>query len=90
MRRLRPFAAGLFTAAIALAQPVELENFSATGATGAVRPGSTWVGNVQRLTDTIVVGGTAKDDNGWGGSSAGLDLTAMKFVTMRPRLWSSS
>ena len=82
MRRLRPFAAGLFTAAIALAQPVELENFSATGATGAVRPGSTWVGNVQRLTDTIVVGGTAKDDNGWGGSSAGLDLTAMKFVTI--------
>jgi hypothetical protein len=37
---------------------------------------------VQRLTDTIVVGGTAKDDNGWGGSSAGLDLTAMKFVTI--------
>jgi len=82
VRRLRPFAAGLFTAAIALAQPVELENFSATGAAGAVRPGSTWVGNVQRLVDTIVVGGTAKDDNGWGGSSAGLDLTAMKFVTI--------
>jgi len=82
LRRLRPIAAGLLTAAIALAQPVELENFSATGATGAVRSGSTWVGNVQRLADTIVVGGTAKDDNGWGGFSAGLDLSAMRYVTI--------
>ena len=82
MRRLSPVAAAIFSAGVALAQPVELENFSATGATGAVRPGSTWVGNVQRLTETIVVGGTAKDDNGWGGTSAGLNLSAMRYVTI--------
>jgi len=80
--RLRPVAAGIFSAAVAFAQPFVLENFSATGAAGAVRPDSTWVGNVQRLTESIVVGGTAKDDNGWGGTSAGLDLSAMRFVTI--------
>jgi len=82
VRRLRPVAVAIFSAVVAFAQPVELENFSAAGATGAVRPGSTWVGNVQRLTETIVVGGAAKDDNGWGGTSAGLDLSAMRYVTL--------
>jgi hypothetical protein len=67
---------------LASGQSVELENFSATGAAGAVRPESTWVGNLQRAPDVIVVGGAAKDDNGWGGTEAGLDLSAMRYVTI--------
>jgi hypothetical protein len=66
----------------ALGQSIELENFSSSGAKGAVRTGSSWVGNVQRSADLIVVGGTAKDDNGWGGTSAGLDISAMRYVTI--------
>ena len=63
-------------------QSIELENFSSSGAKGAVRTGSTWVGNVQRSADLIVVGGTAKDDNGWGGTSSGLDISSMRYVTI--------
>ena len=82
---MRCFTSVLFwtlLAGLALGQSVELENFSATGAVGAVRPESTWVGNVQRDPNVIVVGGTAKDDNGWGGSSSGLNISAMRYVTI--------
>lgn len=65
-----------------MAQSIELENFSSVGAKGAVRNGTSWVGNVQRNSDLIVVSGTAKDDNGWGGSTSNLDLSTMRYVTV--------
>ncbi len=82
VRCLISLLCGILTSGLCFGQSVELESFSATGAAGAVRPGSTWVGNVQRAPEVVVVGGTAKDDNGWGGTSVGLDLSAMRYVTI--------
>ena len=67
----------------ASAQLIELESFAQPGAQGTVVATSTWAaGNVARLPDTIVVAGTAKDDNGWAANRLNLDLRAMKYVTI--------
>lgn len=67
-----------------LAQSIELESFAQPGAQGGVLPFSSWapVGNVSRLANTIVVAGTARDDNGWGASGLSVDARAMSYVTI--------
>lgn len=69
---------------LGVAQTIELESFAQPGAQGAVLPTSSWAptGNVRRLPDSIVVAGTARDDNGWGASGLKLDARAMNYVTI--------
>lgn len=82
-----PFAYGaLFfpLMSVGLGQTIELESFAQPGAQGTVVSTSSWAptGNVRRLPDTIVVAGTARDDNGWGASGLKLDARAMNYVTI--------
>ncbi len=69
-------------AASASAQIV-LDTFNAGTAIGSVRAGTSWVGNVTQNATTITVGGTAKDENGWGVTGLSLNATGLTnlFVT---------
>jgi len=49
---------------------------------GAVRTGTTWVGQVSQQGGLLVVGGTARDDNGWGASGLTLDATGQSFLNI--------
>lgn len=48
-----------------------------------VRAGTSWVGNITQNSTTITIGGTAKDDNGWGVTGLNLNATGLTnlFVT---------
>ena len=69
--------------AVSASAQIVLDTFNSGAATGSVRAGSTWVGNVTQNTTTITVGGTAKDDNGWGVTGLSLNATGLTnlFVT---------
>ncbi len=76
----------LFAAAVLRAQTLNVENFNNPGAVGRIISGSTWVNNVTRNPDTIVVGGSATDVNGWGAIGQSLNATGMNFLTIFARL----
>lgn len=63
-----------------------LSSFSA-GATdgGAELSRTSWAGNITQNATSITVGGTARDENGWGASSLSLDASAMNFLTISAR-----
>ncbi len=85
MSRPRLIFLMLFAAALLRAQTLNVENFNNPGAIGAVIPGSTWVNNVTRNPENIVVGGGATDVNGWRGTNQSLNATGMNFLTMFAR-----
>ena len=82
MSRPRLIFLMLFAAAVLRAQTLNVENFNNPGAAGRIISGTTWVNNVTRNPDTIVVGGNARDDNGWGAIGQSLNATGMNFVTI--------
>ncbi len=49
---------------------------------GSERTGTSWVGNVTRHADSITVGGTARDENGWGVTGLSLDASAMNSLVI--------
>jgi hypothetical protein len=69
----------------ALGQTRDLDSFGSPGAGGVVLPFSTWVGQVERQPAQIVVGGSARDDNGWGASGLDLDLQSFRYLTIVAR-----
>lgn len=64
------------------AQTVVLDTFDAAGGTGAVRPGTSWVGNVTQNATSITVAGGARSDNGWGAIGQSVDASALNYVTL--------
>ncbi len=70
------------SATLAGAQTLVLDTFNAGAATGSVRAGSTWAGNVSSSGGTITVGGTARDDNGWGATGQSINATGMNFLAV--------
>src|SRR5687767_7233911 len=64
------------------AQTLVLDAFNAGGSTGAVRAGTSWVNNVTVNASTITVGGSARDDNGWGATGLSINATGMNFVSI--------
>lgn len=67
---------------VGAAQTILLDSFNAGSATGSVRSGTTWVGSVTPNAATLTVGGTARDDNGWGATGLTLNATGLNFVTV--------
>ena len=59
-----------------------LDNFNTGAATGSVRPGSSWVGNVAQNSTSITIGGVATDVNGWAATGLSLSATGMNFLTV--------
>lgn len=81
----------LFSAVVAFGVPdIVLDNFNSVGATGQIiasppfSVNSSWVGGVQRNTDSITTISPAKDDNGWGVTnlSTPINATGMNFITI--------
>jgi len=69
-------------ATLATAQTINVENFNNPGAVGAVKSGTSWVGNVTRNPDAITLTGNARDDNGWESLGQSINATGMNFVTI--------
>lgn len=59
-----------------------LSNFGGGPADGSIRGGSTWAGQVTQNTGSITVGGTARDDNGWGDTGLSLDASAFGYLNI--------
>lgn len=59
-----------------------LSSFAPLPESGAVRTGTTWVGQVTQNANSITVGGSAADDNGWGASGLSLNASAMTFLSI--------
>ena len=60
---------------------IVLSTFSAGGG-GAVRSNTTWVNNVTQNPTTITVGGTARDDNGWGATGLSINASGMDTIVI--------
>ena len=80
-RRRLALACALLVGTTAPAQIV-LDTFDLATVSGSVRPSTTWVGQVTQNATSITVGGTAKNDNGWGASSLDLDAAGMLFLNV--------
>jgi len=59
---------------------IVLDNFNSGAASGAVKAGTSWFGNTTQNATTLTVGGTAKDDNGYGVTGLNLNASAMTYV----------
>lgn len=79
-----------WVAAVTLsAQTITLDTFDSDSATGAVITGSmptSWVGNVTQNATSITVGGSARDENGWGANHVAIDASAMNYVRITGQL----
>ncbi len=63
-----------------------LSSFSSgSGDSGSVRTGTSWVNNVTLQADSLTVGGTARDENGWGATGLTLDASAMNYLLVTAR-----
>jgi hypothetical protein len=58
-----------------------LETFNAGATTGAVRTGTSWVGNTTQNSTTLTVGGGARADSGEGATGLSLNATGMNVLT---------
>ena len=72
----------VITATVGPAQTILLDSFNAGATSGSVRTGTSWVGSTTQNATTLTVGGTARDDNGWGAAGLTLNATGMNFVTV--------
>ena len=70
----------VLTLTVARAQTIVLDNFNSGTATGAAKAGTSWVGNTTQNATTLTVGGTAKDDNGYGVTGLNINYSAMTYV----------
>jgi len=59
-----------------------LSNFAGNAADGAVRASTTWVGQTTQQAGTLVVAGTARDDNGWGATGLSVNAGAMLYLNI--------
>lgn len=59
-----------------------LDTFDAGSAQGSTRPLTTWVGQVTQNATSVTIGGTARNDNGWGANSLNLDASGLTFVNI--------
>ncbi len=84
MRRLL-FLLGFIAPLAASAQSLVLDAFAAGQPGGTVRPGTSWVGQVSSGDGTVTVGGTARDDNGWGARGLDLNVSAYSVLTIVAR-----
>jgi autotransporter-associated beta strand protein len=79
--RLSPLLFLLVISAVRLAaQTVVLDNFNTGTVKGAPIVGYSWVGQVTQNSQSITVGGTARDDNGWGATGLSLNLSGLNYV----------
>jgi hypothetical protein len=74
--------AALVCLRVCSAQTILLDSFNAGATTGAVRPGTSWVGQTTTSATALTVGGTARDENGWGATGLTLNAAGMNFVTV--------
>ncbi len=63
-------------------ESIVLTTFDGTAGSGSIRSGTTWVGNVSQGAGYITIGGTARDDNGFGATGLSLNATAMNTLTI--------
>ncbi len=59
-----------------------ISSFNGDAASGATIAGSSWVGQVTQNAGYITIGGTARNDNGWGADHVSLNATGMNFITI--------
>ena len=59
---------------------VVLDNFNSGTVRGAPIVGYSWVSQVTQNAQSITVGGTARDDNGWGATGLSLNLSGLNYV----------
>ena len=59
-----------------------LSSFDGTAGSGSIRTGTKWVGNVSQSAGYITIGGTARDDNGFGATGLSLNATGMNTLTV--------
>jgi hypothetical protein len=64
------------------AASILLSAFAPLPESGAVRSGTSWVGQVTQNANSITVGGSAADDNGWGAGGLSLNASAMTFLSI--------
>lgn len=82
LKFLAAFALIAGVAGVAQGQTVVVDNFNTGSVQGMEQVGSTWV-NQTTLTGTeLVVGGSAKDDNGWGATGVNLNATGMGYLAV--------
>jgi hypothetical protein len=68
--------------AASLPTTIPLSSFTGDANSGSVRTGTSWEGNVTQGAASITVGGTARDDNGWGRTGMLLDVSGMNSITI--------
>jgi hypothetical protein len=62
--------------------PIVVSHFGGGSGDGAARTGTTWVGQTTQHAGTLSVGGTARDDNGWGATRLSLDASGMSYLNI--------
>lgn len=90
MKSLLFALASLFAASVATAQtaailplsPLQLDSFNTGSATGSTLAGTTWVGQVTQNATSITVGGSAKDDNGWGVTGTNINGVGYTYLVV--------
>jgi hypothetical protein len=71
-----------FAASLAAPSDVLISGFGGGSTDGNVRSGSTWSGQVAQQAGTVGVGGTARDDNGWGATQLSIDASTMTYLNI--------
>lgn len=82
----RTIALLLATLVSQLSAQVVLDDFNTGTATGAEIGGTSWVGQTTLNGTTLTVGGTAKDENGWGTTSVNVNATGMNYLVLAAQL----
>lgn len=60
-----------------------LSDFTAGSSTGgSERSGTSWTGNITQNAGSISVGGSARDENGWGATQLSLDASGMNTLVL--------
>lgn len=68
------------------AAAITLSSFSSGSSDGgSVRTGTSWSGNLTQAPTSLTVGGTARDENGWGATGLTLDASAMSYLLVSAR-----
>jgi hypothetical protein len=80
MKKLAALLAFLTAFACQGFSQIVLDDFNTGTATGAIVGGTSWVGQVTQNATTITIGGTAKDDNGWGTTSVNINGSSFSYL----------
>ncbi len=63
-------------------EPIVISSFDGTAGSGGIRAGTTWVGQVTQGVGYLTIGGTARDDNGWGATGLSVNATGLNYITI--------